>query len=57
MTPNVRLRLIVATLALSTIYGVIVAQDQDLAQAIAVGYVAVLLTVFVLVNFWKKPRA
>lgn len=55
MTPSLRLKLCVATIGMSTIYAVIVAKDPQLASAIAVGYVAILLTVFVLVHFWKKP--
>lgn len=54
MTPNLRLRLCVAMVVMSTMYGLVVVQDPQVAAAIAVGYVALLLTLFTLVHFWKK---
>ena len=38
----------------SAIYAVLIAEDRDLAEALAVGYIALLLTIFVTVNVWKK---
>jgi hypothetical protein len=34
---------------------VILVKDPEVASAIASGYVAVVLTVIVLVHFWRKP--
>lgn len=55
MNPSTRLKLSALMIFVSTIYGVVVAQDPDVAEAIALGYIAILLTVFILVNVWKKP--
>jgi hypothetical protein len=41
-------------IAFSAIYAVLIAKDRDLAEAAAVGYIALLLTIFVIVNTWKK---
>jgi len=42
-------------ISLSAIYAVLVAYDSGVASAIALGYVAVLLTVFLASNVRKKP--
>lgn len=55
MTPKTRLRLIVGLLALSTIYALLVGWNPELARAVAVGYIALMLTVLVLIQLWKKP--
>lgn len=55
MSSDLRLKLAAVTIILSTVYGVIVAKDPKFATAIAMGYVAILLTIFTLVTFWKKP--
>lgn len=54
MTPKTRLRLIAIMLMLSAIYAVLIVADREIAGVIAVGYIAIILTVFVLVNAWKK---
>lgn len=54
MTPKTRLRLIAIMIMLSAIYAVLIVADRDLAGVIAVGYIAVILTVFVVVNAWKR---
>lgn len=55
MTPATRLKLIVGTLALSTIYALLVGWNIELARAAALGYCALMLTALVLINVWKKP--
>jgi hypothetical protein len=40
---------------LSALFAVLVVRDPQVASAISTGYVAVLLTAFVLANIWKKP--
>jgi hypothetical protein len=55
MKPSLRLWLSVAMIVMSAIYAVTVVKNPQIASAIALGYVALLLTVFVLVNVWKKP--
>jgi hypothetical protein len=54
MTPNTRLRLSILMIFLSVCYAVLVASDRELAGVVAIGYIALLLTVFVLTNLWKK---
>lgn len=54
MGPNSRLLLCAAMIVLSAVYGVLVSKDPSLASAISGGYIAVLLTIFVVVNVWKK---
>ena len=54
MGPNARLRWSIFMIVFSAIYALLIAKDRDLAEAAAVGYIALLLTVFVIVNIWKK---
>lgn len=56
MTPKTRLKLIVGLLALSSIYALLVGWNPELARAVAVGYIALMLTVLVLIQLWKKPH-
>lgn len=55
MKASFRLALVALIIVGSAIYGLIVAQDPALASAMASGYVAVVLSVFLLVNVWKRP--
>lgn len=55
MTSNTRLRWVGAILLVSTCYAILVAESPQFAAAISSGYVAVLLTVFIVLNLWKKP--
>jgi len=55
MTPNTRLKLSAIMIMISAVYSVLVVQSPSTASAVASGYVALLLTVFALVNLWKKP--
>lgn len=55
MKPSIRLVLSTMMIAISALYAVLVVKSPSLASAISSGYVAVLLSVFFLVNFWKKP--
>lgn len=55
MTPATRGILIIGLLALSSIYALLVGWNIELARAIAAGYIALMLTVLVVINIWKKP--
>lgn len=55
MTPRTRLALIAGLIILSAGYAVLVKRDPTTAAAVASGYVALLLTLFVLINVWKSP--
>jgi hypothetical protein len=54
MKPETRLVLCIMIIIASSGFAVLVARDPNLASALASGYVAVLLTWFVLCNLWKK---
>lgn len=47
MTPRNRLRLIAGLIVLSATYAVIVKRDPSLAQVMALGYIAIMLTILV----------
>lgn len=55
MSSHTRLKLSAVMIVLSALFAVLVASDPQTASAISTGYVAVLLTAFVLVELWKKP--
>lgn len=55
MRPSVRLLMCAVMIVGSAFYAVLVSQDTQVASAVALGYVALLLTIFVLVNVWKRP--
>lgn len=55
MNSSTRLVSSVVIILMSVIYGVIIAADPDVAAAIAVAYVSILLTVLLITNVWKKP--
>jgi hypothetical protein len=55
MAPMTRLILCAMIIVSSSLYGLVIAYDAAIAEAIALGYVALLLTVFFAVNVWKKP--
>lgn len=55
MKPNLRLGLVALIIVGSALYGLLVVQSPTLASAVSSGYVAVVLTIFTLVNLWKTP--
>jgi ABC-type uncharacterized transport system permease subunit len=55
MTPNNRLRILAILIVLSAAYAVIVKKDQGLAYAIALGYIAIMLTILIITQCFKKP--
>jgi len=54
MTPITRLKVSVVVIIVSAAYGILVAENPELATDVWRAYVAGLLTVLVLVNVWKK---
>lgn len=54
MRPSVRLMWCAVMIVGSALYGILVAADPRIASAVALGYVAVLLTIFVANEIWKK---
>lgn len=54
MTPQIRFVVIIAVIVLSSGYGILVVKDETLARTIALGYIAVMLTILMLLKFWKK---
>jgi hypothetical protein len=55
MGSNCRLALCGIIIVGSALYSVLVVEDPRLAETLAIGYIAILLTVFTVVNIWKKP--
>lgn len=55
MRPNLRLLMCAVIIVASAAYAVLVAQDPQTASAVSSGYIALLVSVFFLVNVWKKP--
>jgi hypothetical protein len=55
MTRNIRVTLIAGIIVLSAGYALLVKKDPSIAGAVAAGYIALLLTLFLLLNVWKKP--
>lgn len=55
MTPKTRLSWVGAVIVVSAFYALLVKKDPDVASAVAMGYVALFLTAFVLIERWKKP--
>lgn len=39
----------------SALYGLLIVRDPTLASAVSTGYVAALLTIFIVINVWRKP--
>lgn len=55
MRAHTRLTLSAVMIILSALFAILIDQDPQVASAVALGYVALLLTAFVLANVWKKP--
>lgn len=54
MTSSSRLRVSAIMILFSACYAVLVAQDREMAETVAIGYIAVVLSTFILVNLWKR---
>lgn len=55
MKANTRLSLIAFLIVGSALYAFLIAKDPKFAEAIALGYIAMLLTVLTIINVWKRP--
>jgi len=55
MTRRTRLSLIGLLIVWSAVYAALVSQDPELARTIMVGYIGVVLTIFVANELWKRP--
>jgi hypothetical protein len=56
MRPKTRLGWIAVSIVATFVYAVLVAQDPGTASALMLGYVGLLLTIFVANEIWKKPN-
>lgn len=56
MSPTARLHLILAALSVSMVYGVLVGLSPSFARTVAIGYIAAMISVLLIVNLWKKPH-
>jgi hypothetical protein len=55
MRPKTRLGWIAVSIVATVVYAVIVAEDPGTASALMLGYVGLLLTIFIVNELWKKP--
>lgn len=55
MRPSTRLLWCLVVIVGSSLYAVLVATDPNIASAVMLGYVGVLLTIFVLNEVWRNP--
>lgn len=55
MNPRLRLWACVVMILVSAGYAVLVAKNLEIAKAVALGYIALMLTLIVIVNLWKRP--
>lgn len=55
MTARTRLAVLAGVIIISAAYALLVKKDPQVAAAIASGYVAISLTIFLLVHVWRKP--
>ena len=53
MKPNARLGWVAVILVGSAVYAILITKDPDIASAIMLGYVGVLLTIFIVNEIWK----
>lgn len=54
MKANTRLAVCGLVILLSALYGLILNRDQGLAEAVALGYIAIVLTLLFILNVWKR---
>lgn len=52
--PDTRLILSVVMIIGSALYGMLLLEAPKFAEAIAVGYIAVLLTILTITNLWRR---
>lgn len=55
MTPSTRLFWVAVTIIGSSIYALMVSWNRPLITTLTVAYIAVILTIFVANELWKKP--
>lgn len=55
MKASVRLAMCLVMIIGSATYGLLINYDPAIAEAVALGYVALLLTIFFAINHWKRP--
>lgn len=56
MAPKTRLFWVAVIIIGSFVYGIVIVANPRVASAIMLGYIAVLLTIFIVVDVWKKPH-
>lgn len=55
MTAKLRLTFCGVLILLSAVYALIVSIDIELAKVVALGYISLVLTIFLLLNIWRRP--
>jgi hypothetical protein len=55
MTRQTRLSLIAFVVVASAVYAALVAKSPEIARTIMLGYIGIVLTIFVANELWRKP--
>lgn len=55
MTRQTRLSLIAFVVVASALYATLVANDRELAETVMLGYIGIVLSIFVANELWRKP--
>lgn len=56
MRPNTRLFWAAVMIFGSSLYGVLIFYNPRVASSIALGYIALILSIFIAIELWKKPH-
>jgi hypothetical protein len=56
MKPNTRLFWVAVIIVGSAVYAMLVSWNRELTTTLTVAYIAVILTIFVFNEVWKKPN-
>lgn len=56
MRPSTRLFWAAVMIFGSSLYGVLIVYNPRVASSIALGYIALILSIFIAIELWKKPH-
>lgn len=55
MQPRTRLKWIALLIFGSALYAALIAIDEEFARTVMLGYIGLILTIFLTVEVWRKP--
>lgn len=56
MGPRARLFWVAVMILGSAMYGVLISYNPRIASSIALGYIALILSIFIAIELWKRPH-